>query len=107
MHKVPTRSLGIPRQADFVGQTTAKQNAPAMQRKRMCRVRLERNKMNLPKCERKGTQPHPATMLLVWDLASGRQVRYSCDEHAADRFGSKHTCIVARIVGYNDAEKDE
>jgi hypothetical protein len=78
-----------------------------MQRKGMRGVRLERNKMTHPKCERKGTQPHPATMVLVWDLASGRQVRYSCDEHAADRFGSKHGCIVARIVSYNDPETDK
>lgn len=62
--------------------------------------------MTRPRCERKGTLPHPATCVLVWDLESGRQVRYSCDEHAADRFGSKHTCLVAKIVGYNDAERE-
>ena len=78
-----------------------------MQREWMRGVRLEGNKMTIPMCERKGTQPHRATMVLIWDLPSGRQMRYSCDEHAADRFGSKHACIVARIVGYNGAEKDK
>lgn len=85
----------------------AKDDARLMQWTGMRRVRLERNMVTNPRCERKGTQPHPATMVLIWDLASGRQMRYSCDEHAADRFGSKHACIVARIVGYNDAGKDK
>jgi hypothetical protein len=40
--------------------------------------------MKPPSCERKGTLPHPATCVLVWDLLSGRVVRYLCDDHALD-----------------------
>jgi hypothetical protein len=58
--------------------------------------------MKRPNCERKGTSPHPATKTLVFDLPSGRQTRFSCDEHANDRFGSLHACYVSELLGYDD-----
>ena len=37
--------------------------------------------MKRPKCERKGTLPHPATHALTWNLSSGRVTKFFCDEH--------------------------
>src|ERR1700674_4896743 len=50
-----------------------------------------------PKCERKGTLPHPATMIVAWSLQSGRLWKYSCDEHA-ETFGGP-SYVAARLEG--------
>ena len=49
------------------------------------------------KCERKGTLPHAATMIVAWNLQSGRVWKYSCDEHA-DTFGGPNY-LKARLEG--------
>jgi hypothetical protein len=33
------------------------------------------------RCEHKGSLPHPATRIVVWELASGRQTKFMCEEH--------------------------
>jgi hypothetical protein len=38
--------------------------------------------MKRPRCERKGTVPHPATYGLTWDLLSGRVTKFFCADHA-------------------------
>jgi hypothetical protein len=53
-----------------------------------------------PKCERKGTLPHPATVIVAWSLQSGRLWKYSCDEHA-ETFGGPNY-IVAKLEGMVD-----
>jgi len=50
-----------------------------------------------PKCERKGALPHPATMIVAWELQSGRLWKYSCDEHAETFGGPVYN--VSRLVG--------
>jgi hypothetical protein len=62
-------------------------------------------KLKRPVCQRKGTEPHPATHLLVWDAPNGPTVRFSCAEHAQDRFGSVHGCWVAKLEGFNAADQ--
>jgi hypothetical protein len=62
-------------------------------------------KINRPKCERKGGCRKPATKVLSWDLASGRQWKLSCADHAEDRFGSKHGCWVSDLKGFDQPEK--
>jgi hypothetical protein len=37
-----------------------------------------------PRCEHKGSVPHPATRVLVWELSSGRLVKFMCEEHYRD-----------------------
>lgn len=53
-----------------------------------------------PKCERKGTLPHAATMIVAWSLQSGRLWKYSCDEHAETFGGPNYE--VARLEGMVD-----
>jgi hypothetical protein len=53
-----------------------------------------------PKCERTGTLPHAATMLVAWNLQSGRLWKYSCDEHL-ETFGGP-SYLAARLVGLVD-----
>lgn len=38
--------------------------------------------MKKPRCEKKGTVPHPATYGLTWDLLSGRVTKFFCGDHA-------------------------
>jgi hypothetical protein len=52
------------------------------------------------RCERKGTLPHPATMIVAWSLQSGRLWKYSCDEHAQTFGGPSY--VAARLVGLVD-----
>jgi hypothetical protein len=52
------------------------------------------------KCERKGTLPHPATVIVAWSLQSGRLWKYSCDAHA-ETFGGPGY-IVARLESLVD-----
>jgi hypothetical protein len=40
--------------------------------------------MKRPRCEKKGTVPHPATYGLTWDLLSGRVTKFFCGEHSKD-----------------------
>jgi len=54
-----------------------------------------------PKCERKGGgKPHAATMMVAWELSSGRTWRYSCDTHAETFGGPKY--VAARLEGVVD-----
>jgi hypothetical protein len=54
-----------------------------------------------PKCERKGVgKPHAATMMVAWELSSGRTWRYSCDTHA-ETFGGPNY-VAARLEGVVD-----
>ena len=59
--------------------------------------------MKPPRCERKGTLPHPVTCVLVWDLLSGRVVRYLCDDHALDAHPRPYR--LAKLIGYHEQEK--
>jgi hypothetical protein len=52
------------------------------------------------KCERKGTLPHAATMIVAWSLQSGRLWKYSCDEHAETFGGPNYE--KARLEGVVD-----
>ncbi len=42
--------------------------------------------MGKPRCERKGTVPHPAAYAVTWDLLSGRVTKFFCAEHAKTAF---------------------
>ena len=59
--------------------------------------------MKPPRCERKGTLPHPATCVLVWDLPSGRLSKYFCDEHSRD--ASHQPYRIARLIDYQAQAK--
>ena len=59
--------------------------------------------MKAPRCERKGTLPHPASNVLVWDLLSGRYTRCFCDEHAKDARPKPH--YIAKLVDYVERAK--
>jgi hypothetical protein len=54
--------------------------------------------MKRPKCERKGTLPHPATKALIWNLPSGRVTKFFCDAHAED--ASHQPYYVSELIGY-------
>ena len=54
--------------------------------------------MERPRCERKGTLPHPATCVLVWNLLSGRVAKFYCDEHSKD--ASPQAYFVSKLIGY-------
>jgi hypothetical protein len=59
--------------------------------------------MKPPRCERKGTLPHPATCVLVWDLLSGRVSKYFCDEHS--RGASPQPYWIAKLIDYHEHTK--
>ena len=59
--------------------------------------------MNPPRCEKKGTLPHPATRVLVWELLSGRVTKFLCDEHSED--ASPQPYFVSKLVGYHERAK--
>ena len=59
--------------------------------------------MKPPRCERKGTLPHPATYVLVWELLSGRIAKYFCDEHSKD--ASPQPYRIAKLIGYYERAK--
>jgi hypothetical protein len=59
--------------------------------------------MKPPRCERKGTVPHPATLVLVWELLSGRVTKFFCDEHSKD--ASPQPYFVSKLVGYIERKK--
>ncbi len=56
--------------------------------------------MKRPRCERKGTLPHPATNVLTWDLLSGRVTKFFCDEHFKD--ASPQPYFVSKLVSYHE-----
>jgi hypothetical protein len=59
--------------------------------------------MKIPKCERKGTLPHPATCVLVWNLLSGRITKFFCDAHAED--ASPQPYYISKLIGYYERAK--
>ena len=59
--------------------------------------------MKPPRCERKGTVPHPATHVLVWELLSGRVTKFFCDEHSKD--ASPQPYSIARLEAYIERTK--
>lgn len=59
--------------------------------------------MKPPRCERKGTLPHPATCVLVWELLSGRIAKFFCDEHSQD--ASPQPYFVSKLIGYHEQVK--
>jgi hypothetical protein len=54
--------------------------------------------MERPRCERKGTLPHPATHALTWELLSGRVTKFFCEEHSKDACPQPH--YVSKLIGY-------
>jgi hypothetical protein len=63
----------------------------------------DHTKAERPRCEHKGSLPHPATHVLVWDLSSGRQTKFMCDRHSKD--ASPQPYFVAELISYNKREK--
>jgi hypothetical protein len=59
--------------------------------------------MEKPRCERKGSLPHPATCVLVWELLSGRVAKFYCDEHSKDV--SPQPYYISKLIGYFDRNK--
>ena len=59
--------------------------------------------MKPPRCERKGTVPHAATHVLVWELLSGRVTKFFCDEHSKD--ASPQPYFVSKLIGYSQQAK--
>jgi len=59
--------------------------------------------MEKPRCERKGTLPHPATNALTWDLLSGRVTKFFCDEHSKD--ASPQPYYISKLIGYFERAK--
>lgn len=59
--------------------------------------------MKRPRCERKGTLPHPATNTLAWDLLSGRVTKFFCDEHSKD--ASPQPYYISKLIGYFERAK--
>jgi hypothetical protein len=55
--------------------------------------------MEKPRCQYKGTPPHPATHMLVWFLHSGIQIKWSCAEHRL-KFGSHHGHWITEVLGW-------
>ena len=54
--------------------------------------------MKRPRCERKGTLPHPATNTLTWELQSGRVTKFLCDDHSVDVSPQPH--YISKLIGY-------
>ena len=59
--------------------------------------------MKRPRCEKKGTVPHPATNTLTWDLQSGRVTKFFCDDHSVDV--SPQPYRISKLVGYFQRKK--
>ena len=59
--------------------------------------------MTRPRCESKGTLPHPATCVLVWELLSGRVTKFFCDDHSEDV--SPQPYFVSKLMGYYERAK--
>ena len=59
--------------------------------------------MKPPRCERKGTLPHPATNALTWELQSGRLTKFFCDDHALD--AQRRPYRLAKLIEYHEQVK--
>ena len=59
--------------------------------------------MKPPRCERKGTLPHPATCVLVWELLSGRIAKFFATSTRED--ASPQSYFVSKLVGYHERAK--
>jgi hypothetical protein len=59
----------------------------------------DHTKAERPHCEHKGSLPHPATHVLVWDLSSGRVTKFMCERHSKD--AGPRPYIVAKLIGVN------
>jgi len=59
--------------------------------------------MKRPRCERKGTLPHPATKTLTWELQSGRVTKFFCDDHSEDV--SPQPYYISKLLGYYQRKK--
>jgi len=66
-------------------------------------VPVEEAEIQRPRCEHKGSVPHPATCVLVWELLSGRVAKYFCDEHSRD--ASLQPYFLSKLVGYHERAK--
>jgi hypothetical protein len=62
-------------------------------------VPVEEAEIQRPRCEHKGSVPHPATHVLVWELLSGRHVKFMCEDHYKD-IGTQ-PYWVGKLVGVN------
>jgi hypothetical protein len=54
--------------------------------------------MEKQRCEKKGSLPHPATCVLVWELLSGRVAKFYCAEHSED--ASPQPYYISTLIGY-------
>ena len=63
----------------------------------------KKNKPETPRCEYKGTLPHPANpaYLLVWFLQSGVQVKWSCAAHRFS-FGGNRRPLVTKVECFEE-----
>jgi hypothetical protein len=52
-----------------------------------------------PRCEHKGSKPHDAHYVLVWENLSGRHVKFMCKDHYKD-IGTQ-PYWVGKLVGVN------
>jgi hypothetical protein len=59
--------------------------------------------MERPRCEKKGSLPHPATFVLVWELLSGRVAKFYCEEHSKD--ASLQPYHICKLIGYFERAK--
>jgi hypothetical protein len=59
--------------------------------------------MKAPRCEQKGTVPHDANLALTWDLPSGRQTKYFCEEHS--KYASSQPHYIWKLIGYFERNK--
>lgn len=59
--------------------------------------------MKRPRCQKKGTLPHPATITLTWELQSGRVTKFFCDEHSSDASPQPH--YISKLIGYIERAK--
>jgi len=59
--------------------------------------------MKKPRCEKKGTVPHPAAYGLTWDLLSGRVTKFFCGEHSKDV--SRQPDHISELIDYLEEAK--
>jgi hypothetical protein len=59
--------------------------------------------MKRPRCEKKGTVPHPATYGFTWDLLSGRVTKFFCGEHSKDV--SRQPDHISELIDYVEEAK--
>jgi len=62
-------------------------------------IPVEGAEIERPRCEHKGSVPHPATHVLVWELLSGRQVKFMCEEHSKNVGAQPYW--VSKLIGVN------